>query len=159
MGTIVTKDVLQNFITNYYGKTDISSIGDGKVTGAISEIYETLLPTVVTITLASEFTSFEGYCYKMGHLVIASFSITAKDKAVGISNGKVIASGFPIPWQNPRLDGQVWTNGGSSCPLIRCTILDNGNLAGYFADSSVEIIDPSRPVMFNFVYATGTRIM
>lgn len=38
MGKIVTKDVLQSFITNYYGTTAISSIGDGTATGAISSL-------------------------------------------------------------------------------------------------------------------------
>lgn len=43
MGTIVTKDVLQKFITDYYGKTDISAIADGTATGAIKSLRENIL--------------------------------------------------------------------------------------------------------------------
>lgn len=35
---IVTGDCITSFIKNHYGKTDISGIGDGTATGAISAL-------------------------------------------------------------------------------------------------------------------------
>ena len=42
MGKLVTNECISSFITNHYGKTDISTIGDGTVTGAISSLNSNL---------------------------------------------------------------------------------------------------------------------
>lgn len=38
MSKLITDECISSFITNHYGKTDISTIGDGTVTGAISTL-------------------------------------------------------------------------------------------------------------------------
>lgn len=114
----------------------------------------------MTITSVSGYNPIEGNVYKYGRLVTASFSIVASSgNSFGIQHGWVIASGFPVPINAGalRIDGQRWSDGGATQnPFIRCTINDSGQLCGYYSAGTVEIINSTQPVLFNFSYISAS---
>ena len=93
------------------GTTDISSIGGGTVTGAISSLNS---KTTESITLSSNVTAistFNCICEKRGHVVTAYIAFTATEDISTASIVATIPSGFRPPRQFRVV---VYKTGGNS---------------------------------------------
>lgn len=94
---------LKYFITKRIGKTDISKIGDGTCTGAISALNQSLTVKTGTLTQISPYSLYMNHCYKVGNIVEIGFMLntatTTKTNGTTIFN---VPTGF-----RPLIDS--WT--------------------------------------------------
>lgn len=94
---------LKYFITKRIGKTDISKIGDGTCTGAISALNQSLTVKTGTLTQISSYPLYMNYCYKVGNIVEIGFMLNTATTTK--TNGTTI---FKVPTGfRPLIDS--WT--------------------------------------------------
>ena len=111
-----------------------------------SECVEVILKSTV-----ENLYSYEGVCYRMGHIVCCNIAIKYYQSA-NVSHGAKFLSGFPAPQGFVIVLGQHWANGASSQPTsVRFVITSDGYLQSYYPGAN-EVINNSQPLFLNFSY-------
>lgn len=149
---IVTDDCIQSFITKHYGKTSISGIGDGTVTGAISTLNSNMKGEWFAPKPTSGYL-IEGCGVKFGKLVICNFSLKlqATNTSITPQHNWRYATGFPESADFIEVAGVHYRMSGaeSKSPILSCTF-SGDTLVAYYPND--EYLTNSSGVNFTFAY-------
>lgn len=139
--TTMMKNV--RFLYNLLGTTDISGIGGGTVTGAISKLNTDLSVTNYTSQVTLNETPVVFGCYKMGHIVL--LTILGEGKAR--SEGQVV---FTLPSACRPLANWQFVAYVSGVPLVMQINSSNGNCLIYYGSSY-----PTGRIYFDVTFPTA----
>lgn len=117
-----------------------------------------LASTDITPTPISGLVFFPATMFKKAGVAYLNLEITnTTSSAISMENGKVIATGLPIPYKKQQVyvEAIPWNNGdigsnASTTPLRLC--IDNtGRLCSYYPSAN-EKITPGMPICINMAY-------
>lgn len=150
---IVTDDCISSFISKHYGKTSISGIGDGTVTGAISTLNSNFSGEWIKLTVASDY-EIEGCCIKFGKIVVVGITLcAAKSNTLLLpENNWTYVSGFPPAADYVKVTGThlLTTSESSRNQTLSCILNESGVLQSWYPTN--QYINRSSGVGFNFAY-------
>ena len=127
-------------------------------TGQVSASKSDLASTDITPKPISGLTFAPTTMFKKAGIAYLNLQISnTTSAAISMENGKVIATGFPIPYKKQQVyvEAIPWNNGAtgsnaSTTPLRLC-INNTGQLCSYYPSAN-EKITPGMPICINMAY-------